>query len=1211
MPSCGKTIKRLALAALLLCPALTASALTDLRPTVSDYTASSITFSWNSSGTFVAAISTNSNFSTFIATGPLTSNTTTYTNLNLNTTYYFQVKKQSEGDAAYALNRVTVSTWAAAPSAPYFEPSRFSAVSSSLAVAGLGWNTGGNPDWTIYEVQYASNPAFSGALAADYQLAAISIDVGGLDANTTYYFSIRARAFRGAYSSSATVISTATMALELSGLRETLDETSVTVNWAPVSDTIQALTSEGYRILYSVSELMTGPAERLIADAATSSAVLTPLTRNTTYYYRAGALNWNGAAKFSDRHTFTTLAAALLNFQKLSVADYSARLGWTALPSAPVTATAAGYRLEASTSAAFETYLSSGTPSVLLSTLTVSALDSNTTYYFRAAALNAAGNPNYTAVVASVTLAAPIPENQTYTVPDTMSLEVFFNPLPPAPPGISCEGYRLEASTLPFGAGGTVISSVTHDNQLDRLVVRGLASNADYYLRLGTLNWQDTPNYTDLDMTRTLLPQSFSRAVLASVWQSSAAAAFSPGDETPDGFVAEASLYTFPSEFFTGIFASSVTYDPQVSTLTITGLPHNKKFYFRVGALFNGATVYLNTTPSRGYTRAPPLAGVMAGGVFASSVTVTWTPLASTDSNHYLLEAAAGDDFSPVLFFSSTAVSSEPGLTISGLEPNTSYYFRAGTFDEEGDVTYVVTPATSTLANAPVPRPFGISHSTLTLNWLPDSNPPDTLYRAELADNSGFLSLSSSATVLTSATFEGLASNTPYWSRVTAVNRLGRETPAVSFSSIATAADFPGYAAYSDVGVTSVTVNWTPGLNPAGTSYLVGVSTNTDFSAVTETTTLNYQASFGGLISNASYYLRVGALNLDGLATDPATPLGTALTRPATAYLFPVTTQTFTAFMIDGFSVNWGGNGNSPLTRYNVEISTMPEAFFVMYASRSVTAETCPFSDLPMNTTYWARIQAEGQSGLLSDFVSTGTARTLMVSHLHAVAQKDNTISLETSYGTISVYLPRGSLGSSTIIDLRPVSVFAPPVSAVADLRPTGIGISITYYPAPLILNAITITLPYRPGSLPGGTDRAKLVIALYDEISGIWVPLPSVSDTSGNRVVAQTWHLSTFQLMETVSQTALSEVKIYPNPYKPNTTAEVMHFTNMTPYAKVRIYTFLGELVRDLKADINGMAYWDGRNNAGEKAASGVYIAYIRSSDKKKDKTFKIALER
>ena len=98
---------------------------------------------------------------------------------------------------------------------------------------------------------------------------------------------------------------------------------------------------------------------------------------------------------------------------------------------------------------------------------------------------------------------------------------------------------------------------------------------------------------------------------------------------------------------------------------------------------------------------------------------------------------------------------------------------------------------------------------------------------------------------------------------------------------------------------------------------------------------------------------------------------------------------------------------------------------------------------------------------------------------------------------------------------------------------------------------------------------------------------------------------------MEAVSQTALAEAKIYPNPYKPNTTAEVMHFTNMTPYAKVRIYTFLGELVRDLKADVNGMAYWDGRNNAGEKAASGVYIAYIRSSDKKKDKTFKIALER
>ena len=62
---------------------------------------------------------------------------------------------------------------------------------------------------------------------------------------------------------------------------------------------------------------------------------------------------------------------------------------------------------------------------------------------------------------------------------------------------------------------------------------------------------------------------------------------------------------------------------------------------------------------------------------------------------------------------------------------------------------------------------------------------------------------------------------------------------------------------------------------------------------------------------------------------------------------------------------------------------------------------------------------------------------------------------------------------------------------------------------------------------------------------------------------------------------------------------------------ARVKIYTFVGELVRSLKADVNGMAHWDGTNDDGRDAASGVYIAFIRTGDKKSSKSFKVALER
>jgi hypothetical protein len=314
---------------------------------------------------------------------------------------------------------------------------------------------------------------------------------------------------------------------------------------------------------------------------------------------------------------------------------------------------------------------------------------------------------------------------------------------------------------------------------------------------------------------------------------------------------------------------------------------------------------------------------------------------------------------------------------------------------------------------------------------------------------------------------------------------------------------------------------------------------------------------------------------------------------------------------LDGFSARWGNNGNSSATAYRVDVSTA-ENFSVLTDSKTVPDENCAFANLLIDTTYWVQVRSIGQTGLLSGFVTAGSTRTLASSVLSALALQDSVVTLDTSYGQISVHLPPGSIGSSAVLTLRPsTSAFAPPLSAVSELTPTGIGLIITHYPPTLVLNAITITLPYRISDLPNGTIRSRLILALYDETNAIWVPLPSVSDTANNRVIGQTWHLSTFQIMQAHPEAGLSNVKIYPNPYRPNSVSDVMHFTNMTPYAKIKIYTFLGELVREINADVNGMAHWDGLNKSGLRVASGVYIAFIQSRDKKSSKSFKVAIER
>jgi hypothetical protein len=542
----------------------------------------------------------------------------------------------------------------------------------------------------------------------------------------------------------------------------------------------------------------------------------------------------------------------------------------------------------------------------------------------------------------------------------------------------------------------------------------------------------------------------------------------------------------------------------------------------------------------------------------------------------------------------------------------------------DGAANYSFTPATATMANAPTQLNFNITPFAITPVWLPNSNPPDTVYLAELAANAGFtIGLVSSATALSSATFSGLVPNTTYYTRVTALNRFNRVSPTVVFSPMATGAFYPGYAPYlpADIGVSSITSRWGAGAptpNPPGTYYLAAISSSTDASSnltgvVSSSVTVNLYASFPGLMSNASYYMRVSALNLTGVPTDPPVDLHSALTRPATPYIL-APEQTFSSPLTDGFTVNWLDNNNSSVTVYNVRVSTAQD-FSVFSSSLSVKGLSCGFKDLSIGTTYWAQVRAQGQSGLYSEYESAGSTVTLSSAVLNAVALQDSIVTLQTSYGEISVHLPRGSIGSSTILTLRALTpstaTFSAPISAVSKLTPTGVGLAITHFPPTIVFGAITITLPYRLSDLPLGTDASKLILALFDEQNRVWVPLPSVSDTAQHRVIGQTWHLSTFQIMQAQSETGLAEVRIYPNPYRPNSVSDVMHFTNMPPYAKVKIYTFLGELVREVKADVNGMAHWDGLNDAGNKAASGVYIAFIQTGDKKSGKSFKVALER
>ena len=146
------------------------------------------------------------------------------------------------------------------------------------------------------------------------------------------------------------------------------------------------------------TRLSSGPWENSFSgnkssDTYNLSAGFTGLDPNTTYYLKVAT---DATGPYTILNSSPTLAPLVVAPTIYVVNGGSITANWNPLPAAPQSASAEGYRLEASSAANFSgTIFSSVTRNVALSTLTVLGLDGSTTYYLRVASLGWGDNPNY------------------------------------------------------------------------------------------------------------------------------------------------------------------------------------------------------------------------------------------------------------------------------------------------------------------------------------------------------------------------------------------------------------------------------------------------------------------------------------------------------------------------------------------------------------------------------------------------------------------------------------------------------------------------------------------------------------------------------------------------------------------------------------------------------------------------------------------------
>lgn len=208
--------------------------------------------------------------------------------------------------------------------------------------------------------------------------------------------------------------------------------------------------------------------------------------------------------------------------------------------------------------------------------------------------------------------------------------------------------------------------------------------------------------------------------------------------------------------------------------------------------------------------------------------------------------------------------------------------------------------------------------------------------------------------------------------------------------------------------------------------------------------------------------------------------------------------------------------------------------------------------------------------------------------------------------GEIKIEIPANTFPGDVVFTVSTITV---PASGQPGINPTKICLEMAndlgYQPD----KKITITISYVESDIQNLVE-AKLAIARYDETHHIWILLPSSVNADKNSVTGTTDHLSKFALVQLVAATDLKNVRAYPVPYRPKKHPGGLTIENLTPTAKIKIYTVSGDFVREIDySSQTGRSTWDGKNDSGNDAASGIYIMVVKRSNEKK--ILKVALER
>ncbi|MCJ7820920.1 MAG: fibronectin type III domain-containing protein, partial [Bacteroidales bacterium] len=414
-------------------------------------------------------------------------NVTSYsiTGLSANTTYYYRVRAYNIDGTSINSNVITVITLSDLPDPP-LAPDSYSATDITQTNFTVNWSM--TAAATSYRLDVSADITFSDFLPgfSDLEIQnAISLNIAGLNANSNYYYRVRA-SNSGGTSPNSEIVNVTTLPdpplAPVSNEASDISQLNFTANW-----NISA-TAIGYFLDVADDEDFTVYVSGFnnLDVANISYYLVTGLDPNTVYYYRVRAYNEGGTSLNSTIIFVTTLSdppAAPIANEASNIGQTDFMANWSA------SATATGYYLDVAEDINFTTIITDYNNLDVLNVLsyTITGLEINTTYYYRIRAYNSGGISGSSNIISVTTLlnppdppSAPIEDDateisQTSFTANWSSTE-------------SATGYQLDVAT-----DNSFTNFISGYNNLEILndtsyEISGLTTNSYYYYRIRAYN---------------------------------------------------------------------------------------------------------------------------------------------------------------------------------------------------------------------------------------------------------------------------------------------------------------------------------------------------------------------------------------------------------------------------------------------------------------------------------------------------------------------------------------------------------------------------------------------------------------------------------------------------------------------------------------------------------------------------------------------------